>query len=434
VSYPILSLLLILALLTACGSQPLQADRDPAGDSDLQLWLSQTLIPYVTQQLATHPRFSGQPVVLVKLDGADIQPDIDRLTRSIREKIEDALLTTPGIILPWEPAQLRQRHHRQQAVSDCRTRSQAEIYIGIEIRSTIGEQQRLSLRAFDPRSGQWVSGFGRSWQGRLTVAELNALYQAEIDESLRGLRLLPFASARKDLAAAYLANNLSCLMRQREALPKVFVDTSNAPTGGLPELLRMTGNQLVRYRALRITERRSEAELLLQGELFTLEKGLSQVWLRLTPNSGGEHIGGLDTATYLLDTPLASKNPQQPAVSSLQLDHCGDGCLSLRAETRQAERLYLLSHTPGEGVMRWRDSDCRGQDRTYRQLQIESLPARSHTTFYAIAVAGKQPRQVFDQLFDELPDNCRTGRPRLTASVQAEWLQRLDQVAGRYRR
>ena len=81
------TLLLTLGALLAAGcaqhtSRPAQGE-----DSSLQRWLDAELAPYLAEQLGRHPRFKGEPVMLVSLDGPDIQPDIDGLTAGLRERL-----------------------------------------------------------------------------------------------------------------------------------------------------------------------------------------------------------------------------------------------------------------------------------------------------------------------------------------------------------
>ena len=95
--------LLILLLAAGCSQNPLRLEGK-SGPS-LQHWVDTDLAPYVSQQLGQHPRFKGEPVVVVRLDGDDIQPDIDGLTRSIRDQLMGSLLQTPGVHVPWQPQQ-----------------------------------------------------------------------------------------------------------------------------------------------------------------------------------------------------------------------------------------------------------------------------------------------------------------------------------------
>ena len=87
--------ILYLLLTAGCSHDPL---RPHGSSSSLQHWVDTELAPYVAQQLGQHPRFMGEPVIIVRLDGDDIQPDIDGLTRRIRDQVMDRLLKTPGAV------------------------------------------------------------------------------------------------------------------------------------------------------------------------------------------------------------------------------------------------------------------------------------------------------------------------------------------------
>ena len=100
---------LVLLLTTACSQTPLRSADGTV--SSLQDWVATELAPYVSQQLGQHPRFKGEPVIIVRLDGDDIQPDIDGLTRNMRDQLMDSLLKTPGVHVPWQPQQQPAQHH-----------------------------------------------------------------------------------------------------------------------------------------------------------------------------------------------------------------------------------------------------------------------------------------------------------------------------------
>ena len=91
--------LLVLLLATGCSQNQLRSEHNT--ESSLQDWVDNELAPYVAQQLGQHPRFKGEPVIVLRLDGDDIQPDIDGLTRSIRDQLMDGLLKTFGVYVPW---------------------------------------------------------------------------------------------------------------------------------------------------------------------------------------------------------------------------------------------------------------------------------------------------------------------------------------------
>jgi hypothetical protein len=201
-------------LLVGCAQHPTRDTQ--RNDSSLQRWLDAELAPYLAEQLSEHPRFKGESVILVQLDGPDIQPDIDGLTRNLRDQLMDSLLTDAVVRLPWQPQQQQAQHHRRLDQVQCGRIRDASYYIGIEVTRSATAQYRVSVRALDIRAGEWVSGFGKHWSGSLTSSELHALQERRSDESLRGLRVLPFSSGHSDLAATYLANNLSCLLRQQD--------------------------------------------------------------------------------------------------------------------------------------------------------------------------------------------------------------------------
>ena len=59
-------LLLIFIGLSACSATQVHREVGlPASGSSLDTWLEDTLIPYLLQQLSQHPRFKGQPILLV---------------------------------------------------------------------------------------------------------------------------------------------------------------------------------------------------------------------------------------------------------------------------------------------------------------------------------------------------------------------------------
>ena len=107
---------------------------------------------------------------------------------------------------PWE-------HHRSGGRVACDTASSARYYVGIDVTHASGDSYRVSVRALDISTAAWVTGFAKSWQGRLTRRQQQALAERRADEYLRGLRVLPFAPGESDLLAAYVARNLSCASR-----------------------------------------------------------------------------------------------------------------------------------------------------------------------------------------------------------------------------
>ena len=437
-------LLLLLPLLYACAQQPLRQAQD---ESALDRWVTAELSPYLAQQLARHPRFRGEPVILVRLIDQDIQPDIDGLSESIRARVRDALLGSPGVNLPWQPQQHGPRHHRRLADVDCGNTRVASYYIGIEISATPAGQHRVSLRALDVRARQWVGGFSKSWQGALSASELAAMGRLRIDESLRGLRVLPFGADQSDLAADYLANNLSCLLRQQDEQELVIhIAPGESKKTRFPGLLKMVGNNLARYREVRVTEQKSEAGFTLRGETHEIGEGLSQIWLVLQPRRSGLHLPGMDTATYIAADParggVPPHSPSLPAavtnmrVSPDSADACANpaatgGCQRLQVETANARQLFVIRHAKDSGLVRLLPSGCAGVPEQVggRQRYLVAGLDGGAATYYGIAVQDRQLQGTFSRHMQQLPDGCSvTVGERLSDSRLQSWLERLDRM------
>ena len=384
------TLLVTLGALLAVGCAQHPTRPAQGEDSSLQRWLDAELAPYLAQQLGQHPRFKGESVILVRLDGSDIQPDIDGLTRSMRDQLMDSLLTDAGVRLPWQPQQQPAQHHRRLDQVECGRIRDANYYIGIEISRSATAQYRVSVRALDVRAGEWVSGFGKYWSGSLAPSELRALQERRSDESLRGLRVLPFSSGHPDLAASYLANNLSCLLRQREEEDLViYVESLKSDQPRLRTLLSLISNNLSRYREVRVTDARKESNFLLRGEAHEVQSDLYQLWVVLHPKGSGEHLIGMDTATYVRLLPAdGGAGPRRRAnrvrsgklaIAGMELvrrhsgtgdsDSCTEqqdgesgggqvGCPLLELSVERADQVFVFVHGSKDGVSRLSSGSC----------------------------------------------------------------------------
>jgi hypothetical protein len=454
------SLFVLLLLAAGCSHQSVYPGHPGQGtESLLQDWVHTELAPYVSQQLGQHPRFKGEPVIIVRLDGDDIQPDIDALTRSIRDQLMDSLLNTPGVRVPWQPQQQPAQHHRRLDRLACGRLREASYFIGIEITRTATAQFRVSVRALDVQAGEWVSGFSQHWSGNLTGSELRSLQERRTDESLRGLRELPFSAGQPDLAAAYLSNNLSCLLRQQDVEDlKIKVETGTGKNPQLHTLLHLIANNLSRFREVQITDTQQQANFILRGETHMIQPGLYQVWVILHPRGSGEHLAGMDTATYMRIAPagghpgkrrVAQENRVlQPSIARMELvrrsfddrDSCADrqrGCPVLEVDVEQADAVFVIAHGTRNGISRL-SGTCKGSvpAQTYTGRYTYRFPESRFTgsdwpTVYAIAVSGAEPGRQFRQLLGELPDACSNDNPagrQDTAAGHKQWLERLDRL------
>jgi hypothetical protein len=457
-----LYVLLVLLLAAGCSQHSMRSLQGPG--SSLQVWVDTHLAPYVSRQLGQHPRFRGEPVIIVRLEGDDIQPDIDGLTSGIRDQLMDSMLNTPGVNVPWQPQHQPAQHHRRLDQAQCGRIRDASYFIGIEITRTTTAQFRVSVRALDVRAGEWVSGFSQNWSGRLTADELRALQVRRTDESLRGLRILPFSSGQPDLAASYLANNLSCLLRQQDVQDlNIRVETPGSGSQPLPVLLGLIGNNLSRYREVQVTDVERQANFILRGEIHRIQANLYQVWVILHPKGSGMHLAGMDTATYIRSQPGGSSPAMRsvagqtvdmrPAIARMELVRransdgheamCGSGqrgCPVLEVDVEHAEQVFVIAHGNRDGISKLSGA-CTGSDSAQAQpgRYVYRYPETRFTssdwpTVYAIAVSGAGPRQQLRQLLQEVPDACSNSGSRFAdAGSREQWLDRLDRFVAAHR-
>jgi len=314
--------------LSACSHNFMGRDSIPRSDvPSLDIWLDDTLIPYLVLQLGRHPRFKGQPVMLVRMRGDQIQPHIDDLTDQIRQKIMEALLKQPGLDLSWQPAIHPWRHHRSLEEVSCRDFRKIHYYIGIDCGLTrVDGRIYVRVRALNLVEQKWVSGFGKSWQGAATVTQRAALDRVHPDPHLRGLRPLPFSDRQPDLLAAYLARNLSCLVRQgEEGDPVVYVNpvAPNTPRV-LQTTMELVGKYLARFREVEVTDDPTQANVTIVTEIHAIHQNLHQVWVAARHRQGAKYLPGVETEAYVLidtqnQTAVAGNPPQMPPKPQLPL-------------------------------------------------------------------------------------------------------------------
>jgi hypothetical protein len=298
--------------LVACAGNQVNHGVDAGFDEPaLDKWLEDTLIPYLVQQLGEHPRFKGQPIVLVRMHNDNVQPRIDALTDHIREKIVDALLREPGLDLYWRPATRPLKHHQSLADISCGDYRKINYYIGIDCRLTDLEQKlSVKVRALNLAEHKWVSGFGRSWQGRATAEQLTAIKREHPDAYLRGLRPLPFSSRQPDLLAVYLARNLSCLLRQGDVddLVVYVEDTPVDTPDFLQTTLKLVGKYLGRFREVAVTDDPNQANVALITALHSIDKNMYQIWVSARDRRAKKYLPGAETEAYVL---IESQKQQQ---------------------------------------------------------------------------------------------------------------------------
>ena len=466
-----LVLCMALGLAAGCQSNPARTGGDlTTADQGVFAWVDESLTPFLAEQLARHPRFKGKPVLLVAMTGADVLPDIDALSHSLRSRVMDSLLETPGVNLHWRPAVRPWRHHRRPAQADCRDSRTVHYFIGIDISPVPGGEVRARVRALDLRDETWVAGFSKHWQGRLSAAQTSAWRQRHPDEYLRGLRVLPFGPDQLDLLAAYLAGNLSCLLRG-EPSDERLVHLASPPASD-PQLrttLELVENYLARYRAVRATEDASRAVLILNGKRHSIGGDLHQIWTSLRSREGDQRI---DTEAYVRLFPeqlaasgegppptqasaastallsglqLVSPREPGPCGAAVDFEPAGDqvatnDCVAVQVDVADDAQLFLLRHSPDAGLRRLHPASCRrpqtkpGSRGRGSRMRIVTAPgeqqgyrASGAATLYAVAVSGSQLRRQVTAHMQQLASDCDAGR-QSTGPRMDSWLVRLEDL------
>lgn len=453
-----------------------------ARKSDLDRWVDEQMVPYVVKELNDNPRLKGRPFVVVGMHEDDTKSDIDALSQRIRQRLQDGLASAPGSRLLWQPAARRGQHHRSLEQVQCGASSQQPaVQVGIDAATVGGNGPlRVSIRAVDLDENQWVPGFARVYEGAATSAEREAMTRTSADETLRGLRALPFNGAQPDLLAAYLAANLSCLLREiRETNLVLYVPPIEQGPAYFATTLNLVGNYLGRFNEVRLTTNAADATVALQPQVYNLTPGMYQVWTRMAVVGQGRVIGGTDTAAYvdLSEQPAPRvtniglvTTPEKDAfslavVAPASVNGCraadpwsggerrvkdgevlpAKGCMAIDLRVTKPISVAVFMQSDDGQVMRLAPNAC-GAVGVGAALEVSShtrLPAlpghesvldfdggRQVEWIYAVAAWTAEGKRTLDVLANTVPDSCAGGEHFLGVSKFQSELERLSHAPG----
>jgi hypothetical protein len=237
------------------------------------------------------------------MQGEDVRPRIDDLTDQIRHKIHDALLKKSGLNLAWRPAIQPWQHHQRLEDLTCHDYQTVRYYIGIDTGlSPLQRKLYVKVRALNLGENKWVSGFGKSWTGMPSRDQLQALTREHPDEYLRGLRPLPFTDRQPDMLAAYLARNLSCLLRLGETDDLVVHVPPPAPHTPpmIKTALGLVGRYLARFREVDVTDDPKQANVTVVSAVHSIDRDLHQVWISARQRQKDIYLPGAETEAYVM--------------------------------------------------------------------------------------------------------------------------------------
>lgn len=477
----------IFLLLTVLVAQAIPSVAE-SREKDLDRWVERDLVPYVRQQLVVHPRFRNETVMFVVLTDNAPASATNALALSIRDRLLAAAVATHGIEIGWQ--QGRGAAGPVPQAADCE-RHDVHYYIGITLDQKLDGDYAVDVRALDLQDRNWVTGFGRGWQGKLSTSQRQAMRQSEIDPTFLGGRDVPFTIAQSDLLAAHLAQQLACaLQRNVEDDYVVAIDPSTAAGEPLPGTAEIVANHLSGSQALVVSAGGNEANAAMSGKAYRINGVLHQYWITVTPIGGSVEPAPLSASAYVvlpdetpLDTPLESlvASDTRPVVDTkptapkpITIPNAGrdallgplriaapqslTDCSGFRCSVLQTDALgdavvFFLEHQSRHGLVRLGNHECRARTaaRIARLGETIAFPVArtsdepgdarevlewrrepSGDTYYAVAVRDARIARQVANHFDRLPLRCGNAlRPGLEDDALERWLDEFAMLAAR---
>jgi hypothetical protein len=468
-----------------------------AADRNLDRWFEQELVPFVTSQLAEHPRFKGESVMFVVFEDGVPASVSSKLAISLRDRLLDAALNTPGVSIGRRQGGTSATPGSQSV--DC-THDDVHYYIGISVSRRIDGLYGVNVRALDLEDRNWVSGFGNSWQGALSTVQQRAMRETQADGTFRGARDVPFEGDEPDLLAAHLAHELSCaLLRETRGRYIVSSHREAEPGDNLAATVELVSNNLAAHDALELTDDAQKINATLSGKAHRIDGALYQYWLTVTPTDPANELSTMSVSAYVVlpGYRLAGEPATPPLLAdgtgeTVSIPHGGGDALlgpmrilksqddrvcarpgdaSIRATTYgQAQRpcsvlvadsradaiVFVLEHQANHGLVRLGGSACR--ERTAPHVVTRGNPMRyplpfttigssemretkewqvspGVDTYFAFAVSDARAAREFANHIDSLPLRCSSSiRRGLENNALHRWLGEFAVLAERHAR
>jgi len=456
---------------------------------DLDAWLTRDLMPYVSTQLTTQPRFRNELLRFVVMADENPQSASNKLAIELRDRLQNSLIDVPGIRIAWQPEQ--STLGTVNGSIDC-TKDDVHYYIGIELTEDRGGAVSVEVRALDIEDRIWVAGFRRSWHGPLSAPQRRLLQQPETDLSFRGQRGAPYDNSQTDLLAAHLAHDLGCTLLRQTAGEYVVsaanTEASVDPVIGTTGMIELISNNLADYRAVQNSTTAANANAVLAGKAYQIDDELFQYWITITPMDANSDMPTLSSSAYIrvpeqysaailepdvrismakvdsgfLDTlqivelrnvrSCATANNRYQTSREMSGDYpfADDDCYALEVGSTADAVVFFLNHQLNNGLVRLADESCsqrtsakiaRANKQIRFPLPLESLPSSSWAvadswqlqpdkdTYYVVAATDTKAARALAQHIERLPRRCTASiRGGFEGAELQRWLEQLAAV------
>lgn len=480
--------LVVVALLLA--GLPLEAASRHA---NLDTWLANNLLPYVREQLKSHPRFKGEPLRFVVLQNGKPQAVSNSLALGIRDRLRDAVSDVPGVRIAWQADDPHYLRSTGPGGIDC-TKTQVHYLVGIEMQLVDSGLLSVELRALDVEDRAVVAGFSQSWTGPISTRQHREWRRMETDQTFRGEREAPYAGSQTDLLAAHLAHDLGCsLLRQTDAEYVITESGSKSQPGPVDShsMVELVSNNLAQYSTLQFSSVDENANSVIEGKAHRIDEDLYQYWITVQPKDPGSELPALSASAYVRLPEQFAIAEAFPAASAPALQGHAGFLASLRIVELQdpgaclAERIssssphyrrpyvdnnadcfalavgstddavvFFLHHQLNNGLVRLADADCMERTsarivRIDQQVQFalppDSVPSAAWSaaaswqlqpdldTYYAIATTDTKAARALSQHIEKLPKRCSASvRPGLEGPPLRRWIEELSEIVKRW--
>ncbi|MEM9208717.1 MAG: hypothetical protein AAGA61_05695, partial [Pseudomonadota bacterium] len=292
----VMTLIWLIACLFAAG--PVHARND-----NVEHWVTGELADHVAQQLRVLPRFRNVTVQVVVLAGSAPATRSDALSARLRDALQREISGREGVKVAWRAELGGGIGDLPRTGADCDALN-ADVLLGLETESFGNGRWRVSFRALDTVERRWIPRVALEWRGTLTRHQQLAARQIVADDSFRGDRDLPFAANQSDLIATRLAQKLRCeLMRQTGGEYRIAA----AETDPDDPILSLVRNQIGGIGQLDLIAGPGLDNAALTAASHTVDAGLSQYWVRLTPTDPTGDLRSVSASVYI-DAPLTPQS------------------------------------------------------------------------------------------------------------------------------